>query len=912
MDIGTAMSVAQTLFAALQCSQLNEICSIAGYKSKLDELRATVVRIKAVLKDAEAKQVLSEQEQLYIEELKDAVYEADDLFDEFVTLAQRKQLTKGIKVRVLSLFTKFGTAYNMAQGVKRIKNKLDAIAYDKRFSLTIDPKPIKNRRLETCSYVYEADIIGREPDLEKIVGVLLDSNVQQDELLGVQGVLDNILASATGNKMNEGCTMDWLQRKLREQLAGKKYLLVLDDVWTENFERWHTLKQYLMEGRKGSWVVVTTRSHVTAQILGDGLRHELKGLSKEDSLCLFKRVAFGSQHSNPPEDLVNIGEGIVEECANVPLAIRVVGSLLYGQEKNKWLSIQKLGLAEVKESQVSIMPILKLSYYKLESTLKSCFSYCAIFPKDYVMEKDTLIRLWMAQGYIPFNDPQSPEDLAEEYFSILLRRCFFQDVSKDEDGNIMSCKVHDLMHDVAQEVVGKEICTVKAMNGNMDKKVRHLIVQGKSLNYLSNKTHIRSFIQTKFLNGFFSMDHLCVDLLVANWKCLRALDLSRSRIKSLPGSIGDLIHLRYLDLYCNSGLEFILGSITKLYNLQTLDFRSCINLKELPKGLGKMVKLRVLALQDCNKLRYMPRGIGMLTCLHTLNEFVVGGTSKKEVFDGLEDLKALRNLRGSLRISIRFMKASASTYNINERREEGCLINKEHLKKVNLIFDVDDSDEESEGREEYDEAVMKMLQPPSNLRELYVYGYHGVRMPRWPREDRLATFLPNLVQIKFYDCWNLQNLGQIRFPHLKMLYVENCPNLTGILECPALGHLGLTNFNDRLEIIDISSNFKKVKIDNLAWLDSLHFQSGANKAIKNFACLSALEVLKIIQCSNSSLSVLAVVPSRELPFCHSLRSLTLSGVSEMSAMKGLETSVLLPNLMQSAIKCYLGTHIQMF
>ncbi|XP_021738888.1 putative disease resistance protein RGA3 [Chenopodium quinoa] len=279
----------------------------------------------------------------------------------------------------------------MSQKATKIKSKLDAIAYDKRFSLSIDPKPIKNRRPETCSYVYDADdIIGRGLDLEKIVGVLLDSNVQKnvsflsivgigrlgktalaqlvynnervttafslkmwtcvsdenEELLDVQGVLDKILASATGKKkMNEDFNMDVLQSKLREQLAGKKYLLVLDDVWTENYEQWQKLKQYLMGGQKGSWIVVTTRSHRTAEIIGDRLKHELEGLSREDSLCLLKKVAFGSEHSNPPEDLVKIGEDIVEECAFVPLAIRVVGSLLFGQEKTYVAENSKAGIS---------------------------------------------------------------------------------------------------------------------------------------------------------------------------------------------------------------------------------------------------------------------------------------------------------------------------------------------------------------------------------------------------------------------------------------------------------------------------------------------------------------------------------------------------------------------------------------
>ncbi|KNA17788.1 hypothetical protein SOVF_076850 [Spinacia oleracea] len=177
---GMVLCAAQTLFAALQCSEVKQICSILGCKSQLNDLSGTVVRIKAALEDAEAKQELSKQDRLFIEELKDAVYDADDLFDEFVTLAERKKLSKGIKVRVLALFGKYGTAYKMAQGVKMIKKKLDAIASDTRFNFNIDPKPIRNRRLESCSYVYEADIIGREPDLEKIVGVLLDPIVQQN------------------------------------------------------------------------------------------------------------------------------------------------------------------------------------------------------------------------------------------------------------------------------------------------------------------------------------------------------------------------------------------------------------------------------------------------------------------------------------------------------------------------------------------------------------------------------------------------------------------------------------------------------------------------------------------------------------------------------------------------------------
>uniref|UniRef100_A0A803KT40 Uncharacterized protein n=1 Tax=Chenopodium quinoa TaxID=63459 RepID=A0A803KT40_CHEQI len=487
---GSVLSAAQTLLAALQCSELQEILSIFGYKSQLDDLRRTVSAVNAVLLDAEAKQELSHEAQYKLEELRDAVFEADDLLDEFVTLAQQKQLLE-------------------AGG-----------SLSKKFSFKHDPEPIRRRRPETCSYVDAGDIIGRRDDLEKIVPMMLDSNVQHDvsflTIVGIGGlgktalaqlvyndprvtsafplrmwtcvsdqdqkqfdvkeILCKILASATGQS-HEHTTMDQVQKQLRDQLADQKNLLVLDDVWSEKCDQWRDLERFLIGGQKGSWILVTTRSLATANFIGDGSTHQLQGLSEENSWCLFQRMAFGLQSSNPPDDLVKIGQEIVKGCARVPLAIRVVGSLLYGQDKSKWLSLAQIGFANLRDSQNGIMPILKLSYHNLESPLKSCFSYCALFPKDYRIEKEMLISLWMAQGYIvPLDEGQSIEDAAEEYFSILLLRCFFQDVERNESGDIVNFKIHDLMHDVAQTLTKQEILATDNLEGNLDDKVRHLSV----------------------------------------------------------------------------------------------------------------------------------------------------------------------------------------------------------------------------------------------------------------------------------------------------------------------------------------------------------------------------------------------------------------------------------------------------
>ncbi|XP_021721833.1 disease resistance protein RGA2-like isoform X2 [Chenopodium quinoa] len=713
----------------------------------------------------------------------------------------------------------------MSRGVEKIRKKLDSIAYNTQFSFKHDPEPIQRRKLETCSYVDAGDIIGRQDDLEKIIGMMLDSNLQRDvsflTIVGIGGLGKTALAQLVHNdprvtsafplrlwtcvsdqdqkqldvkeiickilasgQSHEHSTLDQVQKQLRDRLAGKKYLLVLDDVWSEKCVQWRDLERFLIGGQRGSWILVTTRSLATAKIIGDGLTYELQGLSDENSWCLFERMAFGLQSSNPADDLVNIGQEIVKGCSRVPLAIRVVGSLLYGQDKSKWLSLAQIGLANLRDSQNDIMPILKLSYHNLESPLKSCFSYCALFPKDYWIAKEMLISLWMAQGYIvPLDEGQSIEDAAEEYFSILLQRCFFQDVLRDvKNGDIVSFKIHDLMHDVAQIVTKQEIRATHNFCSNLDNKVRHLSVTRNKVERCSlNKPHIRTFLFVGQRRQVVEMEQFRAEALLANCFCLRALDLSHLSFKTLPESIGELLHLRYLDLSWNSRLEVLPKSITKLGNLQTLNLSRCCQLKELPKDLSRLVKLRTLLTSDCRKMTCFPMGMGKLNCLHRLSDFIVGGegsySSTKHWLGGLEDLKAMNNLNGHLDIQFKWPK---SVVKVDESRTEGhYLKNKGHLKSLKFLF----CHQEVDGDVDTEEATrfMEELQPHSNLKRLDVSRYLGVRMPGW------ATLLPNLVRIHLEVCKELEYLpclGSLR--HLKSLWLNSLPKLEYIEISPSV------------------------------------------------------------------------------------------------------------------------------
>ncbi|XP_074314512.1 disease resistance protein RGA2-like [Silene latifolia] len=540
-----------------------------------------------------------------------------------------------------------------------------------------------------------------------------------------------------------GSKIEGLQTDVRKLINGKKYLLVLDDVWSENRDEWDKLKSFLNLGRKGSRIVVTSRSKNVANVLEDDLMYELKGLSEKNSWDLFKKLAFrrGKEPMDSDHPLFDISKEIWKKCANVPLAIRVMGQ---GEE--------------------GILQILKFSYFELSPALKSCFSVCALFPKDYLIEKELLVRLWLVQGCL--DQPcRNEEDVGEEYFLNLLHRCFLQDVKEDMYGEIISCDMHDLIHDLAQEVAGKEALMLDCRSSEFDRRHRHLSL---------------------------SADNSDVKAICSHFRRLRVLDLHNVQFNTLPDKVDNLSHLRYLDLSQNRNLEVLPNSITKLPNLQVLSLDDT-RVRELPRDMRRLVNLRHLSFRNCNCLTHMPAGLDNLTCLHTLTKFLLeDGTSYQSEIGKLRDLKALVNLRGEL--LIRFLwKFSCDVTNYREVE----LIRVMRLRKLCIYFGCE---------REIHEILLGSLQPHSKLMEFNMTGYKGARLPTWA--ESLTTSLPYLVKIQLNGGDRLDvlpSLSQLR--HLKSLSLESFLNLElmendivvgssddGLLFFPSLEGLQLVRF----------------------------------------------------------------------------------------------------------------------
>ncbi|KAL2936601.1 putative disease resistance protein RGA1 [Bienertia sinuspersici] len=920
--VGMALGVAQTLFAALQTKEVKEMCSMFRCKGQLEKLEDTVSTIKAVLLDIDSKrQGLTHEGQVWVEKLKDAVYDIDDLLDEFATIVKQRNQMRDAKFskkvsHFFSRYNKYFIAFIVSQEISMLREKLDAIAKNHAdFGFTDVSKPV-NRRQETCSKISDLNVIGRDDDKEAVVGMLLSDsqNVSFVNIVGIGGLGKTTLAQLVYNDERvEGAfseriwvcvsedfgikeilgkilgrevfNLEAMQREVRTLLGNKKYLLVLDDVWNESHDEWLMLKPFLISDVSGSKIIVTTRSKNVATSIGeDSVIYELEGLSKEDSWSLFKRIAFGQRKDQAKPKLVNIGKDIVKKCANVPLSIRVIASLLHTQEERQWQLFSRIDLAELSyhgRHQNSIMPTLMFSYYHLSPELKSCFSFCSLFPKDRIIEKELLISLWLAEGLLVTSyDVQNIEDVGEQYVTILLNRCFFQDIELDEHGDVYSFKMHDLMRDLALEVAGNEsLIITPATKSHSGKKIRHLYCNIRCTANLCSSDTLRTYIQ---LESDFYLWRSSVEVTTDILKCrhLRVLSLSRFGIRTIPGSLGKLLHLRYLDLSGNCELEMLPKSITKLHNLQILKLSQCINLKELPEDMSQLVNLRTLDIHNCIALSYMPRGMSKLTNIRRLTQFVVGGEDSKQMQGSkLVDLQSLKSLKGDLCIRVQYFCPE----NMPHATEGPLILTNACLKNLEIkcgshycheminppfVCGCPNLKEISFDQSEVHETLLKDLCPNDDITRIGMAGYEGTKLPRW-------------ASMMVLDVNGLQHVRSLsQFLHLKVVelkhlanveYIEN--NVAWVLASRADESRTFFPILEKLVLLEIPKLkgwWKELRWIEMEGRGGCLVDANGDIYMKHAPCFPRLQDLSIISCESMTY----------FPPCPHVKRLRLFGVNE--------------------------------
>nr|ABA97408.1 NB-ARC domain containing protein [Oryza sativa Japonica Group] len=233
--------------------------------------------------------------------------------------------------------------------------------------------------------------------------------------------------------------------KLRTFLQCKRYLVIVDDIWST--KAWEVVKCALPENNLCSRIISTTRNADVATSCCSSLAgyiHNMQPLNEQDSQKLFYKRIFGDKLACPPY-LEQVSHGIISKCHGLPLALISIASLLAGKSrlKEQWEQVyNSIGFAF---SQQGIRDILLLSYYDLPIHLKTCLRYLSVFPEDYEIDREELIWRWIAEGFISEVKGQTLDQVAENYFNDLVNRSMIHPVDIKYDGRADACKLHDML-----------------------------------------------------------------------------------------------------------------------------------------------------------------------------------------------------------------------------------------------------------------------------------------------------------------------------------------------------------------------------------------------------------------------------------------------------------------------------------
>ncbi|KAM5569238.1 putative disease resistance protein RGA1 [Rosa sericea] len=682
----------------------------------------------------------------------------------------------------------------------------------------------------------------------------------------VNSILCRMLEScdATGANLS---SREALIESLRHKLKEKRYFLVLDDVWNEDANNWNDLKSCLLQlnSAKGSSVIVTTRRSNVASIMETLPRWNLETLSDDECWSILKdRALFGDPNAPIASELEEIGRDIAKKCAGLPLAAKVLGSLMRSKNSMKeWLSILEspMWLLSSGNEDSRIMSVLKLSFDNLKSPLKQCFAYCSIFERGSSIESDSLIQLWMAQGFLhPSYGHQNKqeiemEDIGNKYFETLLENSLFQDATEDEDEDgviITRCKMHDLVHDLANEVSKCESLTPDFTHEKDDHDIliRHVArIPTATLEEMSKRSISR-------LRSLFSEDTVS-NTIFRKLTTLHVLSLSSYWIEKLPNSLGKLKHLRYLDL-SDTRIKALPKSIGKLYNLQTLRLPS--HLEKCPKEVQNLINLRYFYFDE--EMKFEAGILGRLTNLRRLHlhSFDVG----KKRGPAIKELGGLNQLRGHLFIwNLEHVRGG-------KEAKKARLVQKSHLSKLRFgwTYKYDCLPNEMQT------DVLDGLEPHGNLQSLIIQNFMGARFPSW------ITSLQNLKQILLYHCDNCEGLPTLgHLPNLRSLEIESMIKLKRV----GAEFYGYSDTSTTL--------FPALKTLSIYWCPELiEWMEAAEGEVVIFPCL---EQLRIQFCDSlESIRItqgIASLRQLEIYWCEGLSSLEV-GLDYCTSLQELEIS----------------------
>ncbi|XP_040998306.1 probable disease resistance protein At4g27220 isoform X3 [Juglans microcarpa x Juglans regia] len=467
-------------------------------------------------------------------------------------------------------------------------------------------KEIK-RRVESDNLFHKVAItvVSQNPNFIKIQGELAESLGTRLEAKSLQGRADELYSILTENK---------------------KVLLILDDVWKPlDNEDIEDIGVYYAFKEKSCKILLTSRNEEPCNGIEIQETFRVDLLSEEEAWNLFVEMAGDFVNSS---DLISIAKQVAKECAGSPLAIATVGGALSNKsDKNEWkAALQQLKMSipqNINGLRLKVYSNIEFSYNYLESDeAKSCFLLCCLYPEDYDVRIEDLVRYGVAKRFLEgIGTVEQTRVLVHTIVKNLRRSNLLLDSDEDE-----CIKMHDLVRDVAISIASRD------ENGFM-------VVLHRRLEEWPQKDRYDSYTAISLLLGemkWHPTELKCPKLQLLRLSCLnysntfpdnlfdgmkelKMLSL-RTSLSTLPPSIMILQNLQMLNLEnCELGDVSAIGT---LGNLEILSFRDS-KINELPSEIGNLSRLKLLDMKECHYLNFIAAGV--LSGLSRLEELYMGG-----------------------------------------------------------------------------------------------------------------------------------------------------------------------------------------------------------------------------------------------------------------------------------------------
>ncbi|EAY83168.1 hypothetical protein OsI_38379 [Oryza sativa Indica Group] len=558
-----------------------------------------------------------------------------------------------------------------------------------------------------------------------------------------------------------------------EFLKSKNFLILLDDLWEHvDLDKVGIPNKVSSIGNYKQKLLLTTRSESVCGQMGvkNGQRIKVDCLDETDAWHLFKENVGTEIIENHPL-VLPLAKEVANELAGLPLALIVVGrAMSTKRHPREWQNcidfLQQSRLNEIEGpvcNEESVFARLKLSYeYLSDTNLKDCFTSCALWPDDYLLDRNKLSEYWMGLGLVEEEDIQRCYNAGYARIRELVDKCLLEETDDDR-----LVKMHDVIRDMALWIVSNE---GRDKNKWVVQTVSHWHAAEQILSVGTEIAELPAISgeQTKLTVLILQDNHLSQSSVtgLCSFISLQYLDLSRNWLKTFPTEVCNLMNLYYLNLSDNK-------------------------IKYLPEELGSLFKLEYLLLRS-NPIREMPETILSKLSRLQVADFCSFQLEQPSTFEPpFGVLKCMRNLK-ALGITINMIKYFNMICKTDLPVRSLCVIILTKYLDEWKGFAFSDSffgnDLIQKNLSElyiftHEEQIVFESNVPhrsSNLEKLYICGHHFTDI-FWKGVESQDLF-QNLKRLDLITCISLTNISWIqRFPYLEDLIVFSCEALQQII-----------------------------------------------------------------------------------------------------------------------------------